>query len=66
MILHACRSKDRGEHIADIVKNSNNDSWKANLAEVISAGDLLTKNIVYHHLCYTQNWEKNSSKQKKS
>ena len=42
LILHACRSKDRGKNIAEIVKNSNNDSWKANLAEVISAGDLLT------------------------
>ena len=57
LILNACRSKDRGKNIAEIVKNSNNDSWKANLAEVISAGDLLTKNIVYHHLCYTQNWK---------
>ena len=66
MILNACRSKDRGKNIAEIVKNSNNDSWKANLAEVISAGDLLTKNFVYHHRCYTQNWKKYSSKQKKS
>ena len=66
LIPHACRSKERGKNIAEIVKNSNNDSWKANLAEGISAGDLLTIFFVYHHLCYTQNWKKYSSKQKKS
>ena len=65
LIPHACRSKDRGKNIAEIVKNSNNDSWKVNLAEVISEDDLLTKNFVYHHICYTQNWKKYSSKPKK-
>ena len=32
----ACSSTDRGTKISYIVKNSNNDKWKANLAEVIS------------------------------
>ena len=25
---------------------------------MITSGDLLARDIVYHHLCYIQNWEK--------
>ena len=42
--------------ITKIVQNS--DNTKVQLADVITSGDLLARDIVYYHLCYTQNWEK--------
>ena len=57
-ILHPCLSPNRGKNITEIVQNSSNDKWKTNLAEVISCGDLLSRDFVYHHLCYTRNWKK--------
>ena len=57
-ILHPCLSPNRGKNITEIVQNSSNDKWKTNLAEVISCGGLLSRDFVYHHLCYTRNWKK--------
>ena len=66
MEFSACSSTDRGTKISNIVKNSNNDKWKANLAEVISSNDLLTRDFIYHHVCYIQNWKKYIVKQKET
>ncbi len=57
-VLHPCTSYSRGSHFTDIVNNSGNKTWQVNLGDVITSGDLLARDIVYHHLCYTRNWEK--------
>ena len=56
--LHACSSKDRGNMITNIVSNSGNEVWKVQLGDVVASGDLLAKDVLYHHSCYTKNWSK--------
>jgi hypothetical protein len=57
-VLQPCSSGVRGKQITEIVQNSNNTTWKIQLGDVIASGDLLARDIMYYHICYTQNREK--------
>ena len=56
--LYQCRSYDRGLSLQEIVSNSNNETWKVNLADIIAEGDLHARDITYHTSCYTSNWSR--------
>ena len=65
--LHVCRSHNVGIRISDIVKSSGNTSWKVNYADLISQEDALSRDILYHKSCMTEQWQKfKSSKNSQS
>lgn len=55
-ILYACRSENSGISVKEIVDKSDNASWKVQLADIISEGDFLARDIVYHKSCKTTYW----------
>ena len=44
--------------IQDIVDASGNEQWTINLANIITDGDFLSRDIKYHKNCHTANWRK--------
>uniref|UniRef100_UPI00358F8547 uncharacterized protein n=1 Tax=Myxine glutinosa TaxID=7769 RepID=UPI00358F8547 len=55
--LHECQSANIGKQIKDIVHHSNNQEWKVNYAIVLSDNDALSRDIVYHKKCITEQWQ---------
>ena len=43
---------------SEIVRSSDNDSWKVRLADAIADGDLLSRDVVYHNTCKIGAWRK--------
>lgn len=56
--LITCQSYDTGMSIQDIVDVSGNKQWTVNLANIITDGDFLSRDIKYHKSCHTANWHK--------
>ena len=56
--LQQCLTTSMGARIQEIFCKSKQDAWKVRLADVLSSGDLLSRDILYHHTCFTKNWEK--------
>ena len=56
--LITCRSVDIGVSIQNIVDVSGNEQWKVNLANIITDGDFLSRDMKYHKNCHTINWRK--------
>ena len=42
----------------DIADASGNEKWRVNLANIITDGDFLSRDIKYHKSCHTTNWRK--------
>jgi hypothetical protein len=57
-VRHACQSESVAKSIQDIIHNSDNDSWKVQLADIIAEGDFLARDIVYHSSCKVTYWRK--------
>ena len=55
--LHICRTANVGSQIADIVKHSDNKTWKVNYAELLNQSDALSRDIMYHKICMTEQWK---------
>ena len=53
-----CRTSNRGKDIQEIVRVSGNQIWEIRLANVLQSGDLLSRDVVYHHSCFTLYWSK--------
>ncbi len=49
---------NKGKLIEDIVEKSQNPTWKIRLGDVLTSGDLVSRDILYHNSCHLQNWEK--------
>ena len=45
------------EQIGNIVRESNNEIWKVNYCELFTENDTLSRDITYHGLCRTPEWE---------
>lgn len=56
--LSCCLTVNMGKKVQDIVKNSENSVWEVRLGDVLSPGDLVSRDIMYHHSCFTKKWEK--------
>lgn len=59
--LHVCRSQNVGVKIGNIVKASSNKAWKFNYADLIYEDDALSRDILYHKDCMTDQWQKHQS-----
>ena len=57
-ILINCRSENKGKEIEEIVEKSQNPVWKIRLSDILTSGDLLSRDIVYHSTCHLKQWEK--------
>ena len=53
-----CRSNNVGVLMQEIVDTSGNEHWRVNLANIITSGDVLSRDIKYHKSCHTTNWRK--------
>ena len=57
-MTHACQSKSCAESISSIVHNSDNTTWKVQMADILAEGDFLARDIVYHQTCKTTHWQR--------
>ena len=51
-----CQSSNVG--VQNVVDASGNEQWKINLANIITDGDFLSRDIKYHKSCHTTQWRK--------
>src|SRR6266516_6033437 len=56
--LHRCMSLNIGSQISDIVSKCNREDWKVNYADVITEADVLSRDLMYHKACITEQWQK--------
>ena len=56
-VLHEYSNSNIGKSIQEIVDDSDNEVWKANLAGITEEGDYLSRDIKYHKGCHTSHWQ---------